>query len=149
MTITAPVATIHASAVAVTGRGVLIRGEPGSGKSALALSLIEDARQDSRLVADDRVFLIAEGRRLFAAPPPGLAGRLEIRGIGIVRCLHVAPIELALVIDLLPEAECTRLPGDADRIAALSGRELPRVALPVGAAGAALRVRAALRAVHG
>lgn len=145
---TAHIGTIHASAVAVTGRGVLIRGVAGSGKSALALSLIEDAREDSRLVADDRVLLIADGKRLFAAPPPGLAGRLEIRGIGIVRCLHVAPVELVLAIDLLPEEACARMPEEADRVTLLSGIGLPRVALPIGTAGAALRVRAALRATH-
>ncbi len=137
-------ATIHATAVALGERGVLIRGAAGSGKSALALVLIGDPRGDAMLVADDRVALSPRGDSVVAAAPEGLRGLLEIRGIGIVRRLFRQETIVRLVIDLLPAAACPRLPEAADRVADLLGRPVPRLALPIGAADGATRVRAAM-----
>ena len=79
-------ATVHASAVLVGARAVLIRGPSGSGKSRLALELLEAARTGSlrfaRLVADDRVHLEAPGGRLLVRPAEALAGLIEVRGVG-------------------------------------------------------------------
>ncbi len=81
--------TVHASAVLVGARAVLIRGPSGSGKSRLALELIEAGRAGAlrlvRLVSDDRVHLQAAGGRLLARPAETLAGLIEVRGAGHLR----------------------------------------------------------------
>ncbi len=136
--------TIHASAVFVAERGVLIRGPSGSGKSSLALALIEDVRADATLVADDRVALFVEGGALLAEPPETLAGLIEVRGIGIVRRPFIAPVPLWLVVDLLPLEDCPRLPGEAESSSTVEGVALTRLALPIGGHDGALRVRVAL-----
>lgn len=134
--------TEHATAVAIGGRGVLIRGAPGSGKSSLALSLLQDCAE-ACLVGDDRVILAREGGAVIASPPPELAGLLEARGLGILR-LPFRSAPLALVVDLVPEAECPRLPGPAEQSAIIAGAELPRFFVPVGSAAATARIKAAL-----
>src|ERR671921_1688971 len=73
--------TVHASTVAVDGRAVLIMGPSGSGKSDLALRLLD---RGFTLVSDDQTIVRREGERLIASAPPTIAGKLEIRGIGIV-----------------------------------------------------------------
>jgi HPr kinase/phosphorylase len=137
--------TIHASAVLVGSAGILIRGEPASGKSALALALIEDPRGDAVLIADDRVAISARADAVIAAPPASLAGLIEVRGIGIVRRPFRTDVPIRLVVDLLPPGACPRIPDERDRVAKLCGRLLPRLTVPIGAADAALRVRVALR----
>jgi serine kinase of HPr protein (carbohydrate metabolism regulator) len=106
---------VHASAVLVGERAVLIRGPSGSGKSRLAFALLEAARTGipryARLVADDRVRTFAAGGRLLAAAPEAIRGMIEVRGLGIRR-VDCEPLALVgLVIDLaapdgarLPEA---------------------------------------------
>ncbi len=89
---------VHASCAARDGHGVLLLGPPGIGKSDLLLRLLGHGFQ---LVADDQVELSA-GQ---ASPPPSLAGLLEVRGLGIVRLAHVAPVGLALGVRLLPPGE--------------------------------------------
>lgn len=101
---------IHASCAARNGEGVLILGAPGAGKSDLLLRLLDHGFD---LVADDQVNVEA-GR---AQPPPSLAGLLEVRGLGLIRMPHVAPVTLALAVRLergerlpAPEADETGLP---------------------------------------
>lgn len=98
--------TLHATCVAVEGRGVLITGPSGSGKSGLALTLMAHG---ARLVADDQVTLsVAEGA-LWATCPPAIRGMIEARGIGLLAADPVETAEVVLVVDLgTPEAE--RLP---------------------------------------
>ncbi len=97
-------ATVHASAVLVGARAVLIRGPSASGKSRLALELLEAARTGvlrfARLVADDRVHLEAVGGRLLARPPEALAGLIEVRGVGLLRVAHEPRAVIGLVVDL-------------------------------------------------
>lgn len=90
--------TIHqASCVAIGGRAVLIEGPPGSGKSSLALALID---RGAALVGDDGIQLELRGGQLWAAPPPNIAGMLEIRNVGIIDLPTVdAPIAITLRLD--------------------------------------------------
>jgi HPr kinase/phosphorylase len=127
-----PPATVHASAVLVGPRAVLIRGPSGSGKSQLALELIEAARAGllpfARLVADDRVHLEAAHGRLLARPAEALAGLIEVRGVGLVRLPYEASAVVGLVVDLAA-ADARRLPEAASRTIEIGGIELPRLAV--------------------
>ena len=97
---------LHASCVSVSGRGCLILGASGRGKSALALELIS---RGARLVADDRVDLRRAGDAVLAAPPAAIAGRIEARGVGILSLPFDAEVPVALVVDL-DSSERDRLP---------------------------------------
>jgi HPr kinase/phosphorylase len=99
--------TIHASCIAFGAVGVVLRGASGSGKSDLAFRLIEAG---AVLVADDRVELGVEVGRLIAAAPAELAGRLELRGLGLVELPYVSNITVELIADLVSPADIERLP---------------------------------------
>ena len=137
-------ATVHASAAMVAGRGVLIRGAAGSGKSSLILQLLTTGQKDSRLVADDRVLLRQEDGHVIASAPSAIAGLLEIRGQGIVRVPFVARATVDLVVDLLPAAECPRMPEPEARAVTLCGVTLARIFVASGTPDSGARVRAAL-----
>jgi hypothetical protein len=93
---------IHqATCVAIGGRAMLIEGAPGSGKSSLALALID---RGARLIGDDGVTLAASGGRLFASPPPHTAGLIEIRNLGLVPMEPVSGVAVSLVLMLDPAA---------------------------------------------
>jgi serine kinase of HPr protein (carbohydrate metabolism regulator) len=137
-------ATIHGSAVLLGEVGVLIRGASGSGKSTLAYALLAADPAGARLVADDRVFLRAVNGRLVADAPAALAGLIEVRGLGLLACPHLAPVVIRLVVDLEPADACPRLP-EADEIRiTIAGVALPHVALPIAAADGPARVRTAI-----
>jgi HPr kinase/phosphorylase len=127
--------TIHASAVLVGARAVLIRGPSGSGKSRLALDLIEAGRTGSllfaRLVADDRVHLETANGRLLARGPAALAGLIEVRGVGLMRVGHELSAVVGLVVDL-GAADAQRLPDAGGRKTDVDGIELPRLAVATG-----------------
>ncbi len=127
--------TMHASAVLVGARGVLIRGPSGAGKSRLALELIEAARTGSvlfaRLVADDRVYLEVAGGRLLARPAEALAGLIEVRGVGLSRVAHEPSAVVGLVVDLAA-ADADRLPEPGKRKTEIGGVILPRLAVASG-----------------
>ena len=114
--------TVHASTVAIDGRAVLIMGASGSGKSDLALRLID---RGAALVSDDYTLLKRQGAQLVASAPATIAGRIEVRGVGIVTLPHVAdvPVALIVVVDGLP----ARLPERETRV--LAGVALPVVTL--------------------
>ncbi|MEX2129486.1 MAG: HPr kinase/phosphatase C-terminal domain-containing protein [Xanthobacteraceae bacterium] len=132
---TAEGATVHASCVLVGRSAVLIRGPSGSGKSQLALALIEASGNGllppARLVADDRVRLFAANGRLLAAAPEPLRGKIEIRGIG-VRQVVCEPLALVgLVVDLAAE-DAGRMPECAARSVEISGVKLSRLPIALG-----------------
>ena len=134
----ADLATVHASAVLVGARAVLIRGPSASGKSRLALELLEAARTGTlrfaRLVADDRVHLEAIGGRLLARPHEALAGLIEVRGFGLLRVTYEPRAVIGLVVDLdAPDAE--RLPAPDQRRTEISGIVLPRLPFAKHSAG--------------
>lgn len=139
--------TIHVSAVLVGARAVLIRGPAGSGKSRLALALIEagasGALPFARLVGDDRVHVEAAHGRLLVRPADTLAGLIEVRGLGIRRVPFEPLAAVGLVIDLAA-ADAERLPPRETAVTEVAGIALPRLAVAPGVEAAAL-VIAALR----
>jgi serine kinase of HPr protein (carbohydrate metabolism regulator) len=105
---------VHATAVALRSRGqwraALLRGPSGSGKSDLAIRLVQAG---GRLIADDQTHLARQRRALIASPPPALAGMIEVRGVGIVRLPRhqlLARAPVALLVDLVPSGKVERLP---------------------------------------
>lgn len=118
--------TIHASAVAIDGQGVLILGPSGAGKSSLALQLIA---LGGMLVGDDRIALTRAGEDVIAAAPAALSGLIEARGVGLIRT-PATPAPLRLVVDLA-QSETERLP--PIRHTAIMDMSLPLVLGPVSA----------------
>jgi serine kinase of HPr protein (carbohydrate metabolism regulator) len=134
-------ARANVSCVAIAGRAVLIEGPPGCGKSSLALALID---RGAVLVGDDGVSLEPRDGRLWALPPPNIAGRLEIRNVGIVE-LPTAEAPLALAIVLREQAP--RYVERAETVA-IEGFAVPVILLWPGGAVLAQRAEWALR-IHG
>jgi hypothetical protein len=124
-------ATIHASAVLVGDRGILIRGPSGSGKSRLALSLLQ-AAPFARLVGDDRILLEAVHGRLLMRPAPALQGLIEIRGLG-VRSVLFEPVAVAHLVVDLAAGDAERLPEPAAVSTAIEEVALARLAVAPGA----------------
>jgi len=131
----------HATCVDIDGAGVLLRGASGTGKSDLALRLIDGG---ARLVADDRAELTRTGGQVIAAAPAVLRGKIEVRGLGVVSVQAVARAPLKLVVDLVAPGAVERLPEPAT--ADVLGVRLPLVRLAPFEASAPAKVRAALRA---
>ncbi|WP_114951130.1 HPr kinase/phosphorylase [Sphingosinicella terrae] len=131
--------TVHASCVAIGGKGVLIGGRSGRGKSDLALRLID---RGAALVSDDYVLVRRIDGRLLASAPETIAGKIEIRGIGIVDLPAERDVPVALMVDL--DADPVRLPepGEARMIA---GVKVPTVGLAALEASAPIKVEAALK----
>jgi serine kinase of HPr protein (carbohydrate metabolism regulator) len=134
---------VHGTCVDVAGVGVLLRGPPASGKSDLALRLIDGG---ARLIADDQVELEAEGGVLKATAPTTIAGLLEVRGVGVVRVPWQTEGCLDLVVDLVPSADVERLP--ASDTCCYEGVELGLVALAAFEASSCAKVRLAARATR-
>jgi HPr kinase/phosphorylase len=130
---TAQAETVHASAVLAGARAVLIRGASGSGKSRLALALLQAAQAGllpfARLVGDDRVHLERSHERLLVRPAAALAGLIEVRGLGIRRLDHEPVAAVDLVVDLAAD-DAERLPPISDTV--VSGIRLPRLAVAAG-----------------
>lgn len=130
---------IQASCVAIGGRGLLILGAPGSGKSSLALALID---RGARLIGDDGVQIAGEAGVLRASPPPNIAGLIEVRNVGLLTYPTVTGIPLALALRL--DADAPRLPEAAETFE-LEGIALPRITLWPGSPVLPLRAEAALQ----
>ena len=113
----------QASAIAINGRGVLIEGEPGSGKSSLALTLID---RGAMLIGDDGVALARKGEAIIASPPPNIAGKIEIRHVGIAD-LPTTSAPVALIILL---AESAPRPVAMDETCEILDLAVPCVILP-------------------
>ena len=133
----APDALVHASCVAIGGRAVLLAGRPGAGKSDLALRLID---RGAVLVSDDYTELRRAGGRLLARAPATIAGKIELRGVGVVELEPAADVPVCLHADLdrpperLPEAATLRL----------AGQDIPAVAIAALEASAPLKLEQAL-----
>ncbi|MBX6323277.1 MAG: HPr kinase/phosphatase C-terminal domain-containing protein [Rhodospirillaceae bacterium] len=138
--------TVHATAVSVEGVGVLLRGPSGSGKSDLALRLIDGG---AALISDDQTELACEGSGLVARPPaaapPELRGRIEVRGIGILAVPSAAQARVGLIVDLAAERPIERLPEPAAEDCL--GVAVPLIVLRPFEVSAASKVRLAVRAL--
>jgi len=136
---------IHATAVALPvdegWAGVLLRGASGSGKSDLALRLIDEG---ARLVADDQTELCLNGGALRLRAPARIAGRMEVRGLGLVSVPLVEQASLVLVAELAPAAEIDRLP--LPQTVILAGVSVAMVRLAPFEASATAKLRLAARA---
>jgi len=137
---------IHASCVAIGGKGILLLGDSGAGKSDLALRLIDGG---AKLVADDRCDLFVRAGKLRAAAPASIAGLLEMRGIGIVALPHAASAPLAMAVRLSQKSRQIRLPQPAfyQPAAALkTSHRVPLIVVKADAPSAPARIRMALMA---
>ncbi len=130
--------TLHATSVAIDGRAVLIEGRSGSGKSDLALRLID---RGAVLVSDDYTVLVRRDGRLMARPPATIAGRIEVRGLGIVPLPHVEDVPVALIVRI--DGEVLRMP--ERRVRRLADVEVPELALAPFEASAPIKLEMALR----
>jgi HPr kinase/phosphorylase len=135
--------TVHATAVIVGADGVLIRGESGTGKSALALALIE---RGGRLIADDRITLTVCHDRLVASAPQATLGMIELRGRGIIKVAHERATVIRLVADIVAEEGLERMPEEHQLSATIAGIALPRQPVPAATDQALRLVEAALNA---
>lgn len=132
---------VHATAIVIDGRAVLLRGASGSGKSDLALRLIDAG---GRLVADDQSELWRRGEAIIVRAPATIAGLLEVRGIGIVRLDALPEAPLALIADLVEPEALERLP--ERQTEQILGVAVPLIRVAPFEASAAAKLRLALRA---
>jgi serine kinase of HPr protein (carbohydrate metabolism regulator) len=128
---------VHASCVAIAGRGVLLAGRSGAGKSDLALRLID---RGAVLVSDDYTELRGVGDNLLARAPPAIAGRIEVRGVGILDMIPAGTVAISLYADLDRPPE--RLPEEST--IRLAGLDIPLVALAALEPSAPLKLEYAL-----
>jgi HPr kinase/phosphorylase len=133
---------MHATAVAIDGKAVLLRGPSGSGKSDLALRLIDAG---ARLVADDQSELRRCGDGLLVRAPATIAGLFEVRGLGILRLDALAEAPVGLVADLMTADRIDRLP--PRRAETILGVAVPQIEIAPFEASAAAKLRLALRAL--
>ena len=111
--------TVHATTIAIGGRAVLIFGRSGAGKSDLALRLID---RGAMLVSDDYTIVSAQGGALVTAPPATIAGKMELRGVGVIDLAHERDVPAALIVDL---------DQDPDRLPEPGTRDIAGIAIPV------------------
>ena len=129
---------IHASCVSLDGLGVLLRGLSGAGKSDLALRLIDDG---ATLVSDDYCEVSVKDGTLLATVPKTIAGKIEVRGIGIITLPYAPSASIGLVVDLTPVKEIPRLPESL--WCTLEGVTLPQIQIDATLPSAAVKVKLA------
>ncbi|PKP91338.1 MAG: aldolase [Alphaproteobacteria bacterium HGW-Alphaproteobacteria-16] len=135
--------TLHASCVAIDGRAVLIEGRSGAGKSDLALRLID---RGGVLVSDDYTICTRKDGVLCGAPPATIAGKMEVRGIGVIAMPHVERVPIALLVQIADTPP--RMP-DAPGHRRIAGVNIPEIALPALEPSAPIKVELALSHLSG
>jgi serine kinase of HPr protein (carbohydrate metabolism regulator) len=129
---------LHATTVAIDGVAVMIEGASGSGKSDLALRLID---RGAILVSDDQTLVVRTGNTLLARAPMTIAGRIEVRGIGILAMPYVEDVPVALLVRLGGAIE--RMP--ERRVRQIAGIDVRQFAVDPFEASAPIKVELALR----
>jgi len=129
---------LHASCVAIDGQAVVISGPSGSGKSDLALRLLD---RGFTLVSDDRTIVRRQGSKLIASAPETIKGKLEVRGVGIVDMESIASAPVALLVELTSDIQ--RLPDDG-RERLILGAAIPLISVDAMTASAPSKVALAL-----
>lgn len=129
--------TVHASCVALGERAILLTGPSGSGKSDLALRLLD---RGAILVSDDYTVLTAARGTLVATAPATIAGRIEVRSVGLVEIGHESGFPVSLVVDL--DAPPERMPKGRSQV--IAGVSLPVIAIAPFEASAPIKVELAL-----
>jgi HPr kinase/phosphorylase len=131
-------ATVHGTAIQLGDVGILIRGKPGAGKSTIALALIDqpgyglgNTMLRTYLIADDQVEIwqISGAPYVLMKPPSAIAGKLEIRGVGIVSANYVPEARLHIVADVMSGEPPVRMPRDEDKTVEIEGYRMTRVTL--------------------
>lgn len=132
---------LHATAIAIDGSGVLLTGPSGSGKSDLALRLID---RGANLVSDDAVAVVIADGSPVLTPGPNIEGKLELRGVGICMIDHTSSAPLRLVVELTDDIE--RMP-ITNRTKNVNGYDTPLIGLAPFEVSAAIKIEYALRAI--
>ena len=143
-----PLLNMHGTTILCGGVGVMIRGRPGSGKSELALRLIDapgygggNGLLRATLVADDQAYLSLRDGEVWVTCPPALAGLIEVRGIGLLRLPSLAETRLSLIVDLVAPGTAERMPEAAAETVSLLGVHLRRIVVEQGQPAAPAIVR--------
>jgi serine kinase of HPr protein (carbohydrate metabolism regulator) len=141
-------ALVHGTCVEIDGTGILIQGPPGSGKSDLAIRLIDSG---ARLVADDQTQITETGGELIAASPAKISGLIEVRGIGLICVDTLSEVPISLIVDLVDRAAIPRLPVPNSKalIDTTSNIQLPVFQLHAFDNSSPVKVRLAAQAIQG
>jgi len=131
---------MHATVIAINGQGVLLTGPSGSGKSDLALRLMDTGAE---LVGDDYVDLTREGDLIVARAPDAIRNLMEVRGLGLVKVPSRESVPVILACLLKPNANIERLP-ESLQVMTVEDIEIPQIEIDAGVPSAAARVRFAL-----
>ncbi|SEK30638.1 Hpr(Ser) kinase/phosphatase [Sphingomonas palmae] len=140
MSAESPTSCVHATTIAIDGQGVMLTGPSGAGKSDLALRLID---RGALLVSDDYTDLVRAGDAVIASPPPTIAGKIEIRGLGIVERAFAASTPVKLVVSLGDEVD--RMPEARWRM--IAGLRVREVVIDPRPPSAPIKVEATLRQI--
>jgi HPr kinase/phosphorylase len=139
---------VHGTCVALGRRGALLRGTPGAGKSDLALrslALAGEGMLRPGLVADDQVYVTANrDGTLTASAPSTIAGKIEVRGLGIMQVPFVADAELVLICELVSGKDVPRMPPESEEKTVIAGVPVPTLKLAPFEASAPLKLKMAL-----
>ena len=133
---------LHGTSVALEGRAALIRGSSGAGKSDLALRFLSlYGRDGGGLVADDRCLIRSTGNKLTVHAPDTIAGRIEVRGVGILTVPYVESAELSLIVDLVAADAVPRMPPEPLPQEELLNRRIPIAMLAPFEASAPIKLK--------
>jgi HPr kinase/phosphorylase len=141
---------VYGTCVALGRVAAILQGPSGSGKSDLALRFVMQTPPplEATLVADDQVLVRREGGLLLARPPATIAGKIEVRGLGIMSVPHLAEAELRLIVPLCDPDDVPRLPRLGEETADIHGIALPVLRLAPFEASAPLKLRLALETLR-
>ncbi|NJM33487.1 MAG: aldolase [Rhodomicrobium sp.] len=143
----AAAATVYGTCIALGGKAVILQGPPGSGKSDLALRFIMQTPPELQpaLVSDDQVGVVLENGRLIASPPAAIAGKIEVRGLGILPMAYCASAQLCLIAELSDKDQVPRMPPSPLPTKPIAGLTLPVIRIAPFEASAHLKLRLALQ----